>query len=109
MTASTFDQAILPIISNNNSEFMKENRMSHLLNSWYSPRINFEESNLDGELVDSHFSGDLKDLILLGRSLKFCTIKPYQLLYFPAMWMHATVNIDDYNSFFSLFIDYQLI
>ena len=38
-----------------------------------------------------------------------CTIEPGEMLYFPAMWMHATLNLDDYNLFVSLFLDPQLM
>lgn len=38
-----------------------------------------------------------------------CTIGPGEMLYFPAMWMHATLNLDEYNLFVSLFLDLQLM
>jgi len=48
-------------------------------------------------------------LAALARTLQECTIVPGEILYFPPMWMHATLNLDVYNVFMSLFIDPQLI
>jgi hypothetical protein len=36
-------------------------------------------------------------------------ISPGEVLYFPDRWMHATINLDDYNVFVSVFIDVQLL
>ena len=36
-------------------------------------------------------------------------ISPGEVLYFPDRWMHATLNLDDYNVFVSVFIDLQLL
>ena len=41
--------------------------------------------------------------------LKDCTIYPGESLYFPDFWMHATLNLDSYNFFVSLFLDIQLM
>jgi ribosomal protein L16 Arg81 hydroxylase len=41
--------------------------------------------------------------------LQECVIHPGELLYFPSKWMHATLNLDVYNVFVSLFLDTQLI
>lgn len=41
--------------------------------------------------------------------LQRCTIYPNELLFFPQYWMHATLNLDDYNMFISTFIDPQLL
>ena len=38
-----------------------------------------------------------------------CILKPGDILYFPNRWMHATLNLDNYNFFISLFLDFQLI
>ena len=38
-----------------------------------------------------------------------CAISPGELLYFPSNWMHATLNIEEYNVFVSHFLDFQLI
>jgi len=38
-----------------------------------------------------------------------CVIVPGEVLYFPAMWMHATLNLQDYNTFVSVFLDPQLM
>lgn len=46
---------------------------------------------------------------LLRENLYECIIYPGDVLYFPAMWMHATLNLDPYNVFISLFIDVQLM
>lgn len=42
-------------------------------------------------------------------SLLECSIAPNELLYFPDKWVHATLNLDDYNFFVSLFLDVQLM
>lgn len=41
--------------------------------------------------------------------LQECTTGPGEMLYFPAQWMHATLNMSPYNVFVSLFIDLQLL
>jgi hypothetical protein len=41
--------------------------------------------------------------------LQECVIEPGDMLYFPANWMHATLNLDTYNVFMSLFLDTQLM
>jgi hypothetical protein len=41
--------------------------------------------------------------------LQQCTLQPGEYLYFPDRWMHATLNLDSYNFFSSLFLDTQLI
>lgn len=41
--------------------------------------------------------------------LQQCTISPGEILFFPGMYMHATLNIDNYNLFVSLFLDIQLM
>lgn len=38
-----------------------------------------------------------------------CTITTGEMLYFPPFWMHATLNRDEYNVFFSHFLDLQLM
>ena len=48
-------------------------------------------------------------LAALAQTIQECTIVPGEILYFPPMWMHATLNLDVYNVFMSLFIDPQLI
>lgn len=45
----------------------------------------------------------------LADSLYECVIRPGEVLYFPPMWMHATLNLDEYNVFMSLFLDPQLM
>jgi hypothetical protein len=45
----------------------------------------------------------------LSANLQECVIHPGEILYFPAMWMHATLNLDAYNVFMSVFIDPQLM
>jgi hypothetical protein len=38
-----------------------------------------------------------------------CIIYPGEMLYFPDRWMHATLNMNTYNFFVSLFLDLQLM
>lgn len=45
----------------------------------------------------------------IDRQLRECIIRPGEILYFPANWMHATLNLDEYNLFVSLFLDKQLM
>lgn len=46
---------------------------------------------------------------MLANGLYHCIIEPGEVLFFPNHWMHATLNLDDYNVFYSLFIDVQLM
>lgn len=48
-------------------------------------------------------------VLLPEHGLHECVIQPGEYLYFPSMWMHATLNIDPYNVFVSLFLDTQLM
>ena len=41
--------------------------------------------------------------------LSECVIGPDEMLYFPNGWMHATLNLDEFNFFISVFIDKQLL
>jgi hypothetical protein len=50
-----------------------------------------------------------QELQLLKQHLFECTLFPGDVLYFPAMWMHGTLNVESYNVFMSLFLDPQLI
>lgn len=45
----------------------------------------------------------------LLESLYECVLEPGEMLYFPDKWMHATLNLDSYNLFVSVFLDLQLI
>ncbi len=45
----------------------------------------------------------------LNFNLHECVIQPGEVLYFPSQWMHATLNLEQYNLFVSLFLDPQLI
>jgi hypothetical protein len=38
-----------------------------------------------------------------------CVIYPGEVLYFPDMWSHATLNVDKYTVFVSVFLDLQLM
>jgi hypothetical protein len=41
--------------------------------------------------------------------LQECDIFPGEVLYFPSMYMHATLNMASYNLFMSVFLDSQLM
>lgn len=43
------------------------------------------------------------------RPLYECIIRPGEVLYFPDKWMHATLNVEEYNVFVSVFLDLQLV
>lgn len=49
------------------------------------------------------------DLQLLREGLWECTLRPGEAIFFPSMWMHATLNLEQYNFFVSVFLDTQLI
>jgi hypothetical protein len=82
-----------------------------------------DSSNAAGQLADvraSTLSSQLTALLLdmnmsmatlqqLADNLHECVIRPGEILYFPSMWMHATLNLDTYNVFMSLFMDPQLM
>lgn len=44
-----------------------------------------------------------------SRPLYECIIYPGEILYFPDKWMHATLNVEEYNVFVSVFLDLQLV
>jgi hypothetical protein len=70
-----------------------------------------EDSTDDDNTCSSSFLSDptIENLLLLQPHLYECTIFPGEVLYFPSFWMHATLNRDDYNFFFSHFLDLQLM
>ena len=43
-----------------------------------------------------------------SNDLQECVIGPGEILYFPDRWLHATLNLDEFNFFVSLFIDINL-
>lgn len=43
------------------------------------------------------------------QSLYECVLEPGDMLYFPDQWQHATLNLDPYNLFVSVFLDLQLV
>jgi len=50
---------------------------------------------------------DVRPAALLPPPLE-CTIYPGDIIYFPDMWWHATINIDDYTAFVSTFVQDHL-
>jgi hypothetical protein len=52
---------------------------------------------------------DFQGNVDVDKQLYECTIGPGEILYFPADWMHATLNLETYNLFVSLFLDPQLM
>jgi hypothetical protein len=51
----------------------------------------------------------IPDLEALKDHLFECTIEAGQVLYFPSFWMHATLNLEEFNFFYSHFLDSQLM
>lgn len=49
-----------------------------------------------------------EELLSLSEELQECVIVPGDALYFPAQWMHGTLNLAPYNLFVSVFLDLQL-
>jgi hypothetical protein len=66
-----------------------------------------QPSQLTALLQDMNMS--MATLQQLADNLHECVIHPGEILYFPSMWMHATLNLDSYNVFMSLFMDPQLM
>ena len=78
-------------------------------------RINNTITN--NNIYTTHFTNDEKEdmslttdhLHSLAHHLYECELNPNEVLYFPSLWMHATLNMEEYNVFMSVFIDTQLI
>jgi len=69
-----------------------------------------EHNSSDSSGVCGLESSPSKDALRsLGLQLQECSLRPGQIIYFPAMWPHATLNTDGYNAFVSVFIDTQLM
>lgn len=49
-----------------------------------------------------------QELLSLSSELMECVIVPGEALYFPAQWIHGTLNLAPYNLFVSVFLDPQL-
>ena len=88
-------------------KYLKQQVISDYIFENYS----YFSSNNDMEIGFNRVSNDFNQSIMqaLSRHLYECTIGPGEVLYFPSMWMHATLNLDAYNVFMSLFIDPQLM
>lgn len=67
------------------------------------------ESNSYCEQGEEEQEAEAEALRTLGSQLQECSLRPGEVLYFPAMWPHATLNTDGYNAFVSVFIDPQLM
>jgi hypothetical protein len=93
MTVNSWYESIYPF-------FVNETFRSAILSS-PSPT---EETSAFSDLLEIR-----SDLLILKDHLFECTIQPGEILYFPSFWMHATLNLDDYNFFFSDFLDSQLM
>lgn len=69
---------------------------------------NFQHDKQTGLNVDRNREKE-ESLETLKDNLYECCIEPGELLYFPDLWMHATLNLDRYNVFLSVFLDKQLM
>eukprot|EP01038_Epipyxis_sp_PR26KG_P013591 gene13591-18241_t len=69
--------------------------------------IKYEDGFIKENIPNNIIRNEL--IQILRETLYECTIKPNEILYFPAMWMHATLNTDSYNFFVSSFLDTQLM
>lgn len=70
------------------------------LNGLFNP--NFTQASW----VSSRFEDERKNM---QRVLHYCALQPNEILYFPDRWVHATLNMDEYNFFISVFLDTQLM
>jgi ribosomal protein L16 Arg81 hydroxylase len=68
-----------------------------------------DEANDGSESYSSCVQMEVEALRNLGSQLQECSLRPGEVLYFPEMWPHATLNTDAYNAFVSVFIDPQLM
>jgi hypothetical protein len=69
-------------------------------------------TKFDPNMTVSEWVNDVYPTILADDSknnLKECVIKPNEILFFPTNWIHATLNLGEYNFFVSLFLDPQLM
>ena len=69
------------------------------------------DSGLDIDIGKGRYDGGGigRGGVVHSGGLQECTTGPGEMLYFPAKWMHATLNMSPYNVFVSLFIDLQLL
>jgi hypothetical protein len=75
--------------------------------TWVSdvyPTLTTDLRQLD---INLEYSGDEIDANTL-KPLE-CVIYPGEVLFFPDMWSHATLNVDKYTVFVSVFLDLQLM
>ena len=101
--------------SSNQSDIVdewKSSNQSDIVDEWNSS--NQSDNNSDGSKTYAHGSEERsRDTSPHGHGynsgLLECVTGPGEMLYFPSSWMHATLNVDEYNVFMSLFLDFQLI
>ena len=60
------------------------------------------------EDISDSYGNDDRDVEYTD-GLQECVLEPGDMLYFPSGWRHATLNLDHYNVFVSLFLDLQLL
>lgn len=63
----------------------------------------------DPNMTVKSWSDEIYPSLPPDSQLSECTIYPGEALYFPSDWMHATLNLDSYNVFVSVFLDPQLM
>jgi hypothetical protein len=69
----------------------------------------YSDSDSDSNRSRGRGRGRERGRVEHSGGLQECTTGPGEMLYFPAQWMHATLNMSPYNVFVSLFIDLQLL
>ena len=69
----------------------------------YPPDKGYPEINPNITVAD-WVKNNYQEWSLLSDSYE-CVIESNELLYFPSNWIHATLNLDSYNAFVSLFLD----
>ena len=120
MTVSNWVDIIYPIIKsqdsdiivtdstiNPNSFFLNNNNynnIENIINNYI-----YNNNNTNNILTIDQLSLYTELLNILNNNLYECTIQPGEILYFPTLWMHATLNTDNYNVFMSVFLDTQLM
>lgn len=78
---------------------------SALFTDWvlYKDKPNFHKDQTSLNWMEYTYSSMTKK----NRPLE-CTLNPGDIIYFPNMWWHATINLDPYSAFVSTFTQEHL-
>lgn len=100
-TQNEYDRCYADVVNNDLCIYNHSDKINNTITSTNNTHFTNDETE-DMSLTTEYLHS-------LAHHLYECELNPNEVLYFPSLWMHATLNMDEYNVFMSVFIDTQLI